>query len=142
MTFARKGLRELEMLHERVVFTRNGAHNHCGIGRGFLVVEHIAFTAGATLDALQAPHEIKVPVATTKLAVGNHLQACGLLLCHQIANGNIFNSFKLCSGNGSRLEVSAGLLQHIGAQEATYHIATERRIVFCGNGHGFILCSS
>ncbi len=60
MAFAGKRLRKLEVIHKRVVLARDGTHNHCGIGRGFLVVEHIAFAAGTTLDALQAPHEVKM----------------------------------------------------------------------------------
>ena len=75
-------LDKFEVLDERMTLAANGASHHGGVGGGLLIVEHIARTRGATLDAVQPPHKIEVPVAAAKLAIGDDLQAGGLLLVH------------------------------------------------------------
>ena len=65
-----------------MILAANGTGYHGGVGGSLLIVEHIACTRGATLDAVQPPHKIEVPVAAAELAIGNHLQAGSLLLGH------------------------------------------------------------
>lgn len=82
------------MLDERVVLAANGTSNHGGVGRRLLVMEHVARARGAALNAVESPHKIEVPVAAAELAIGDHLQAGGLLLGHQIANGIVLDGLK------------------------------------------------
>ncbi len=76
-----------------MVLAANGADYHGGVGGSLLIVEHSPY-ARAALNAVESPHKIEVPVAAAKLAIGNHLQAGGLLLGHQIANGIVLDGLK------------------------------------------------
>ena len=135
MVVAGERLHELEMFDERVVLARNRARDHRGIGRGFLIVELVALAARAALDALQAPHEVEMPVAATELAIGHNLQAGSLLLGDEVANGHIFNGLELGSVDDARIEIGTRLFQHVRTKEAADDIAAKRRIGFGIHSH-------
>ncbi len=123
------------MLDERVVLTGNRTRYHRGIGRGFLIVEHIALAARAALNALKAPHEVEVPIAATKFAIGHNLQARSLLLGDKVANGRVFHSLELVGINNARVEIGTRLFQHVGTKKAADDIATKRRIGYRIRSH-------
>ena len=128
------------MLNEGVVFAADRASYHCGVGRGLLVVKLIALAAGAALDALEAPHEVEVPIAATEFAISDYLQPSGFLLCHQISDRNVFDGLELIGIDGTRLKISTCLLQHIGSQEAANYIAAKRCVFSKSNSHvGFLV---
>ena len=77
-----KRLDKLKVLDERMILAANGTGYHGGVGGGLLIVEHITRTRGTALNAVEPPHKVEVPVTAAKLAIGNHLQASGLLLVH------------------------------------------------------------
>ena len=135
MVVTSERLHELEMLNERVVLARNRTRNHRGIGRGFLIVEHIALAACAALNALKAPHEVEMPIAATKFAIGHNLQARSLLLGNKVANGHVFNSLELGGIDNARIEVGACLFQHVGTKKAADDIAAKRRISYRIRSH-------
>ena len=95
-------LTNFKVLDERVVLAADGTGHHGGIGRGLLVVEHIARTRGTAFNAIEPPHKVEVPVAAAELAIGNHLQASGLLLVHQVANGIILDGLKAVEASAAR----------------------------------------
>ena len=125
MVATRERLHELEVLDEGVVLARDGSHHHGGVGRGLLVVEPVTLATRAALDAAQVPHEVEVPVAAAELSVGHHLEAGGLLLGHQVADGDVLHGLELGGVNHACIEVGAGLLEDIGAQEAADDVAAE-----------------
>ena len=120
-----EGMHELEVLDEGVVLARDGPHHHRGVGRGLLAVEHVALAARAPLDAAQAPHEVEVPIAAAELSVGHHLEAGGLLLGHQVTDGDVLHALELGGVNHACIEVGAGLLEDVGAQETADDVAAE-----------------
>ena len=135
MVVTSERLHELEMLNERVVLARNRARYHRGIGRGFFIVEHIALAARTALNALKAPHEVEMPIAATKFAIGHNLQARSLLLGDKVANGHVFHSLELVGINNARVEIGTRLFQHVGTKKAADDIAAKRRISYRIRSH-------
>ena len=128
VALALKCLDKLKVLDKRMVLAANGTGYHGGIGRGLLIVEHIARTRDATLDAVQPPHKIEVPVTAAKLAIGDDLQAGGLLLCHQIANGIVLDGLKLLGIKRACRIGSAGILYGLRTKKAADDISAKRRV--------------
>ena len=128
VVLALKCLDKLKVLDEGVVLAADGASHHGGIGRGLLVVEHISRTRGATLDAVQPPHKIEVPVAAAKLAIGDDLQAGGLLLCHQIANSIVLDGLKAGSVKFTRDIGGTGILYSLRTKKTADDIGAKRRV--------------
>ena len=126
-------LYELEVLDERVVLTGDFAGNDGGIGRGLLVVEHIAGAARAALDTVESPHEVEVPIAAAELTIGDYVQAGGLLFGYEVADGNVFDGLERGVIDDACGMVGASLLEHVGAQKASDDVVAKRCVM--GSGH-------
>ena len=63
------------MLHERMVFPADFACDAAGAVCRFFSMEVIAVIEFDVLDAIQPPHEVKMPVASSELAVGDDVVA-------------------------------------------------------------------
>ncbi len=112
------------------------ARDDGGVCGGLLVVEHVARTRRATLDALQAPHEVEVPVAAAELAVGDDVEAGGLLFGYEVADGLILDDLEPGIIDQARCVVGAGLLEDVRAQKAADDVVAERSVVgvwHCGS---------
>ena len=124
-----EGLYELEVLDEGVVLAGDLARHDGRVGGGLLVVEHIALAGRAALDALEPPHKVEVPVAAAELAVGDHVEACGLLLGHEVADGLVLDGLEGGRVDDAGREVGAGLLEDVRAQEAADDVVAEGCVV-------------
>ena len=138
VALALKCLDKLKVLDEGVVLSADGAGHHGGIGRGLLVVEHIARTRGTTLDAVQPPHKIEVPVAAAKLAIGDDLQAGGLLLCHQIADGIVLDGLKPLGIKRACRIGSTSVLYGLRTKKAADDISAKRRVRLNRSAHRYL----
>ena len=121
-------LDKFKVLDERMVLAANGAGYHGGVGCGLLVVEHIARTRGTAFNAVEPPHKVEVPVTAAKLAIGNHLQASGLLLVHQVANGLILDGLKAGGVECARSIGGTGVLYGLWTKKAADDIGAKRRV--------------
>ena len=128
VALALKCLDKLKVLDEGVVLAADGAGHHGGIGRGLLVVEHIARTRGTAFNAVESPHKVEVPVTAAKLAISNHLQASGLLLCHQIANGLVLDGLKPLGVKRACRIGSAGVPYGLRTKKTADDIGAKRRV--------------
>ena len=128
LTLPLKRLDKLKVLDEWVVLAANGTGYHGGIGRGLLVVEHIARTRGTAFNAVEPPHKVEVPVTAAKLAIGDDLQTGGLLLCHQIANGIVLDGLKPLGIKRACRIGSAGVLYGLRTKKAADDIGAKRRV--------------
>ena len=131
-------LDKFKVLDERMILAANGTGYHGGVGGSLLIVEHIARTRGATLDAVQPPHKIEVPVAAAKLAIGDDLQAGGLLLCHQIANGIVLDGLKPLGIKRACRIGSAGVLYGLRTKKAADDIGAKRRVRLNRSAHRYL----
>ena len=131
-------LDKFKVLDERMVLAANGADYHGGVGGSLLIVEHIARTRGATLDAVQPPHKIEVPVAAAKLAIGDDLQAGGLLLCHQIANGIVLDGLKPLGIKRARGVGGTGVLHGLRTKKTADDIGAKRRVRLNRSAHRYL----
>jgi len=122
------------VLDEGMVLSGDLAHDDGGVGRGLLVVEEVALARGAALDALEPPHEVEVPVAAAELAVGDHVEAGGLLLGDEVADSLVLDGLELGGADHAVVEVVTSLVEHVGAKEAADDVIAERGVV--GVGHG------
>ena len=123
-----KRLDKLEVLDERMVLAADGTGYNSGVGGSLLIVEHIARTRGTMLDAVKPPHKVEMPIAAAELAIGDHLQAGGLLLCHQIANGLVLDGLKPLGIKRACRIGSAGILYGLRTKKAADDISTKRRV--------------
>ena len=123
---ALKCLDKLEVLDEGVALAADGAGHHGGIGRRLLIMEHITRTRGTALNAIEAPHKVEVPVTTAELAIGDDLQAGGLLLGHQIANGVVLDGLKTGGVEFARSVVGTGVLHGLRTKKAADDIGAKR----------------
>ena len=128
VALALKCLDKLKVLDEGVVLAADGAGYHGGVGRGLLIVEHITRTRCAAFNAVEPPHKVEVPVAAAKLAIGDDLQAGGLLLCHQIANGLVLDGLKPLGIKRACRIGSAGVLYGLRTKKAADDISAKRRV--------------
>ena len=94
-------------------------------------MEHIAGARGAALDAVETPHKVEVPVAAAEFTIRDHLQASGLLLGHQVANGLVLNGLKAGVVERTRGMGGTGVLYGLRAQKAADDIGAKRRVQ-CG----------
>ena len=131
-------LDKFEVLDEGVVLAADGAGHHGGIGRGLLVVEHIARTRGTAFNAVEPPHKVEVPVTAAELAIGNHLQASGLLLVHQIANGVVLDGLKPLGVKRACRIGSAGILYGPRTKKAADDIGAKRRVRLNQSAHRYL----
>ena len=138
MALALKCLDKLKVLDKRMVLAANGTGYHGGVGGSFLIVEHIARTRGATLDAVEPPHKVEVPVTAAKLAIGNHLQASGLLLVHQVANSLILDGLKPLGIKRACRIGSAGILYGLWTKKAADDISAKRRVRLNRSAHRYL----
>ena len=131
-------LDKFKVLDERMVLAANGAGYHGGVGCGLLVVEHITRTRGTAFNAVKAPHKIEVPVAAAKLTIGDDLQAGGLLLCHQIANGIVLDGLKAGSVEFTRDIGGTGVLYSLRTKKAADNIGAKRRVRLNRSAHRYL----
>ena len=113
------------MLHKRVRVERHLPREirvvqHCG-----LAVEGQARLCRAVADAVEAPHEVKVPCRAPELAVGYHVVARGLLLGDKAAYGLIFGRLQRRGVDSAALKIRARLLECGGAEKTADKIITE-----------------
>ena len=126
------------MLDEGVVLAADGAGHHGGIGRRLLIMEHITRTRGTALNVIEAPHKIEVPVAAAELAIGDHLQAGGLLLGHQIANGIVLDGLKPLGIKRARGVGGTGVLHGLRTKKAADDIGAKRRVRLNRSAHRYL----
>ena len=131
-------LDKFKVLDEQMVLAANGAGYHGGVGCGLLVVEHIARTRGTAFNAVEPPHKVEVPVTAAKLAIGNHLQASGLLLVHQVANGLILDGLKAGGVECARSIGDTGVLYGLWTKKAADDIGAKRRVRLNRSAHRYL----
>ena len=105
-------------------------------GVGLFALEVVAVVQFHLVNALEAPHEVQVPVAAAELAVRDGVEAGALLLFNQQFDLCIFNFGQGSPVNLTGLELGAGVFQGLGAQKAAHKIVTERGTKVC---HGNLL---
>ena len=119
------GLHEAEVIDKRMVFDRQLAFDGDGVNsRGFALEGRVArfrFHAGHAVDI---PHEVEVPGKTAELAIGDDVQAGGLLFGDEVDDRLILGGFQLVGGKLTALECGAGLAQIRRAQKAANDIVT------------------
>ena len=123
-------LDEFEMLHKRVIFAADLAADTEGTVGGLFAMEVIAMIQLYLVDAMEAPHEIQMPVAAAELAVCDGVEAGALLLFDQPGDLFVFHSGQCGAVDRTGLVLCAGLLQCVGTQEAAHKVVTERRLQF------------
>ena len=104
------------MFDERMVLAGDPSGHGGGVGRGHLVVEGDAVGCGGMVHAVEAPHEVEMPPAAAEFAVGDHMQAGGLLLGDQFGNGIIFHGLECGLVNLACCEIGASLLEFCRTQ--------------------------
>ena len=117
------------MLDERMVLTGDPAGHSGGIGRSDLVVERNTMRGGSMIHTVEAPHEIEMPPAATELAIGDDMQARGLLLGHKLGDKPVLDSLQRRGIDGAGGKIGTRLLQLGRTQIGTDHIGAERRIM-------------
>ena len=80
------------------------------------------------VDAVEAPHEIKVPGCAAELTIGDDVVTRRFLLGDEIADGVVLHGFERCGVDPAALKVGARLLECRGAQEAADVVVTERSV--------------
>ena len=126
-------LHKLEVFHKRVALARDLARDHGRVGGGLLVVELVTRARGATLDALEPPHEVQVPVAAAELAIGDDVQARRLLLGNQVADGLVLDGAQGAGVDDAGGKVGARLLEHVRTKEAADHVGAEGCVLDVGH---------
>lgn len=102
------------MLDERMVMTVQFAGHGGGVGGGDLVMEGDAMRGGDMIHTVEAPHEIEMPPTAAELAVGDDMQAGGLLLGDELGDEPILDGLQAGGVDGARGEIGAGLLSSAG----------------------------
>ena len=69
-----------------------------------------------------------MPVTAAELTIGNHLQAGGLLLGHQIANGIVLDGLKAGGVECARSIGGTGVLYGLWTKKAADDIGAKRRV--------------
>ena len=138
MALALKCLDKFEVLDEGVVLAANGTGNHGGVGGSLLIVEHIARTRGTALNAVEPPHKVEVPITAAELAIGDDLQAGGLLLCHQIANSIVLDGLKPLGIKRACRIGSAGVLYGLRSKKTADDIGAKRRVRLNRSTHRYL----
>ena len=102
-------------------------------------MELVALAGGAALDAAEPPHKVQVPVAAAELAVRDHVQAGRLLLCHEVADGDVLDAGELLVRDEAGRVVRAGLLEDVRPEEAADHVEAEGGVMLVGHVKTFRL---
>ena len=90
------------------------------------------------LDAVKPPHKVEMPVAAAELAIGDHLQAGGLLLSHQVANGLVLDGLKPLGIKRACRIGSAGILYGLRTKKAADDIGAKRRVRLNRSAHRYL----
>ena len=98
---------------------------------GGLVVERQAVFGCGVADALECPHEVKMPGRTAEFAVGDEAQAGLFLLRDEIGDALVLDCLQSCGVDCACAEILARLLQLRGAKEAADDVVSIRSIVHC-----------
>ena len=127
-----EGLDEAEVLDERVLASERDLPRQVGVvDLGSLVVKRQAVLGRGVADALECPHEVKMPGRAAELAVGDEAQAGLLLLRNEVGDALVLNCLQRFGVDRARAEVFARLLQPRGAKEASDDVVSIRSIVHC-----------
>ena len=124
------------MLHKGVVFAGDLPAELDGAGGGLLALEVVAVVQLHLVNALEAPHEVQMPVAAAEFAVRDGVEPGALLLLDQQLDLRIFNFGQGGPVDLAGLELGAGVFQGLRAQKAAHKIITERGTKVC---HGNFL---
>ncbi len=127
------------MPHKGVVLAVDPAHDDRRVRGGLLVVELVALAGGTALDPAKPPHKVKVPVAAAELAVRDDVQAGRLLLCHEVADGDVLYGRELLVRDEAGRVVRASLLEDVRPEEAADHVEAEGGVVLVGHVKTFRL---
>ena len=134
----RAGMRrdEAEILDEGMRQVADRAIHLQPIGLGLAALELDALVALIHLDAAKPGEEVEMPEGAAILAIGNRLQAIGLLLSDRFDDGGILGGAETGGIQRARSMRGAGLPQRHRAQQAADHVGAERRLAL---GHGVFL---
>ncbi|MNL07910.1 hypothetical protein D3C87_1286080 [compost metagenome] len=83
------------MLNERVGGKADFATQACGLRPGLDALELIAFIQVNLLNAIQSPHEVKMPPGTPEFTIRHRFEADSLLLLYELRNLLIFDLLQL-----------------------------------------------
>ena len=122
-------LDELEVFDERMVFSGDFAGNGGGLGHFGTVGAMDGDRIGALGNALEAPHEVEMPIRAAKFAIGNHMQAGGLLLGHEFGDRLVFDRFELGRVDFTCGEILARGLELGRTQIGADHVGVEWRVM-------------
>ena len=98
---------------------------------GGLVVERQAVFGCGMADALECPHEVKMPGRTAEFTVGDEAQAGLFLLRDEVGDALVLDCLQSCGVDCACAEILARLLQLRGAKEAADDVVSIRSIVHC-----------
>ena len=88
-------LYETVMLHERMIFTADFTGDAAGAVRRLFSMEVIAVIELDVLNSVQPPHKVKVPVASSELAVGDDMVSEVFLLLHKLCDAFVLDACQL-----------------------------------------------
>ena len=114
------------MLYKRVVLTADLTTHFNGTVGSLLTVEEVAVIQFHFLNAVEAPHEVQMPVAAAELAIGDGVITSTLLLLDEAGDFLIFHRGQRSMVDLASLELGTCLFQVLGAQEAAHKVITER----------------
>ncbi len=117
------------MFDERMVLAGNPSGHGGGVGRGHLVVEGDAVGCGGMVHAVEAPHEVEMPPAAAEFAVGDHMQAGGLLLGDEFGDGLVLDRLERCGIDFAGGEILTRGLELGRAEIGADHVGAERRVM-------------
>ena len=109
----------------------NPGHTHfagkvCIVKDSGLVMERQASVCGAVAYAVKSPHKIKVPAASSELAVGDCVVAQFLLLFNKLGDSFVLNRRKLLSCDFAVKKFGSCLFQIFRAQKTAHMVISER----------------
>ena len=109
------------MFDERMVLAGDPSGHGGGVGRGLLV--------GGMVHAVEAPHEVEMPPAAAEFAVGDHMQAGGLLLGDEFGDGLVLDRLERCGIDFAGGEILTRGLELGRAEIGADHVGAERRVM-------------
>ena len=121
-----KLLNKFVVLYKRVVLTADLTTHFNGTVGSLLTVEEVAVIQFHFLNAVEAPHEVQMPVAAAELAIGDGVITSTLLLLDEAGDFLIFHRGQRSMVDLASLELGTCLFQVLGAQEAAHKVITER----------------
>ena len=127
LAFARDRLQIAVLLQERMVAEADLAReDQLGALRGHALELDGPFLGGDLLHALEALEEVEVPERAGELAVGDGLEAAGLLKRDEAGDFAVRDFFERFARDLAFGELGAGFLHGGGAQEAADDVSAER----------------